>query len=123
MLGPQGGRMGPVTAAYVAGPFLYPGDGACRAVPTNPASKDDDMSETPDFWRWYYHCARKWKAPPGTDVFKIVGFALIMATFGDDGRNIWPSAATLVGRANVHERTASTPAGDRDLHGSRACRW
>jgi len=29
-----------------------------------------------------------------------------MATFGDDGRNIWPSAATLVGRANVHERTA-----------------
>jgi hypothetical protein len=63
------------------------------------------MDDTPDFWRWYYHLARKWE-PPDIDVPKIIGFALIMATFGKKGREIRPSSATLAKRANVHPVTA-----------------
>jgi len=65
------------------------------------------VRDTPDFWPWYYHLARKWRAPPDIDVPKVIGFALIMGTFGKDGRDIRPSASTLADRAKVHRITAN----------------
>jgi hypothetical protein len=65
----------------------------------------------PAYGAWVYHLARKWKPPPTvngkkTDIPKIIGFAVIMASFGTDGGNIWPSAATLAKHAHVHRVTA-----------------
>jgi hypothetical protein len=64
------------------------------------------VGDTPGYGAWVYHLARKWKPPPDINAPKIIGFAVIMATFGKDGRGIWPSAATLAKCAHVSERTA-----------------
>ena len=64
------------------------------------------MSDTPTYGAWVYHLARKWKPPPDTNLPKILGFAVIMASFGTRGRGIWPSAATLAKCAHISERHA-----------------
>jgi hypothetical protein len=63
------------------------------------------MSDTPTYGKWVYHIARKWKPPPDISLPKIVGFAVIMASFGTSGRDIWPSAATLADAAHVSVAT------------------
>lgn len=68
-------------------------------------------SKRPDFWHWQSHIMRRW-APPAKvngrsiDKCKIVGFAVILASFGKDGTNLHPSAATLARRAHMSERWA-----------------
>jgi hypothetical protein len=64
------------------------------------------VADTPGYGAWVYHIARKWKPPPGINAPKIIGFAIIMATFGKNGQGIWPSASTLAKCAHVSERTA-----------------
>lgn len=60
----------------------------------------------PKFWEWEYCLARNWAAPKGVDVPKLIGFAIILATFGTEGGNIYPSAATLAERACMTPNTA-----------------
>src|SRR5205809_2175871 len=64
------------------------------------------MSDTPTYGTWVYHLARKWKAPPDIDLPKLLGFAVIMASFGTNGRDIWPSLARLAEYAHVSRSTA-----------------
>jgi hypothetical protein len=88
----------------------------------------DTYTATPDYWRWVYNITREWVYPNrvtveypkpdgSTDVreekltarggiAKVIGFAIILSTFGDHGTDIRPSAATLARRATMTKRTA-----------------
>jgi hypothetical protein len=69
------------------------------------------VTDRPAYGAWVYHLARKWKPPPTvnerkTDPPKIIGFAIVMASFSTDGGNIWPSIETLARYAHVSRSTA-----------------
>jgi hypothetical protein len=61
---------------------------------------------SPDFWKWQYHICRKWQPPKGFNKTRIVGFALILASWGNDGKGIRPSAATLAKAVGMSRSTA-----------------
>jgi hypothetical protein len=53
-----------------------------------------------------YHLARKWRAPDDVNIPRVIGFAVILASFGRDGRRIYPSASKLAETARMHRRNA-----------------
>jgi hypothetical protein len=88
----------------------------------------DTYTDTLDYWHWVYYITREWIYPnrvtveyPNPDgstdvrdekltarggIAKVIGFAIILSTFGDHGTDIRPSAATLARRATMTKRTA-----------------
>lgn len=88
----------------------------------------DTFTDAPDYWHWVYYITREWiypnrvrveyRNPDGTTdvreekltarggIAKVIGFAIILSTFGDHGTDIRPSAATLARRATMTRRTA-----------------
>src|SRR6266571_3330382 len=55
------------------------------------------------YWKWVYHVTRVWEYP-GEINAKLIGFAIIMSTFGNHGKEIRPCAQTLSKRANLPAR-------------------
>ena len=51
------------------------------------------MDKTPDYWRWVYYITREWEYPDDVDASKIIGFAIILSTFGNKGHSITSGCA------------------------------
>jgi hypothetical protein len=54
---------------------------------------------------WVYWLTRKWEYS-GKDKLELIGFAVLLASFGDNGIDCYPTIETLVRLGNVSERTA-----------------
>jgi hypothetical protein len=65
------------------------------------------MEKTLDYWHWLYFITRKWEYPDDVEAAKVIGFAIIMSTFGKKGTNIRPSAHAVARRANMTDRLSS----------------
>lgn len=63
-------------------------------------------NSTPDYWRWIYFLTREWDYPDDVEAAKVIGFSVIMSTFGKKGREIRPAAHTVGRRAGMTERLA-----------------
>lgn len=57
------------------------------------------------YWPWVYYITRLWDYPDDVEA-KVIGFAIILSTFGKDGHNIWPAAHTVARRAGMTKKTA-----------------
>lgn len=62
------------------------------------------MEKTLDYWHWLYWLTRKWEYPDDVEAARMIGFAIIMSTFGKKGMNIRPSAHAVARRANMTDR-------------------
>jgi hypothetical protein len=64
------------------------------------------------YWTWQDHIVNQWDGPakagraPRTPKYRLVGFAIVLASFGTDGRDIYPSAARIAQRAGITESNA-----------------
>jgi hypothetical protein len=65
---------------------------------------DDDAKLR--YWPWVYHVTRVWEYPDDVEAAKIIGFAIIMSTFGKNGHDIYPAAHTVARRAGMTDRLA-----------------
>ena len=52
-----------------------------------------------DYGRWVYHITRKWETTD-RDKLELIGFAVLMASFGDNGKGCHPMLYTLAQRSN-----------------------
>jgi hypothetical protein len=64
------------------------------------------MADKQDYWRWQNFLIRDWQPPPRVEKLKAIGFALILASFGTHGKDIYASARIVGERACVSESTA-----------------
>jgi hypothetical protein len=54
---------------------------------------------------WLYWVSRKWQTD-AKDKMELIGFAVLIASFGDDGAGCYPTSETLARLGNVSPRTA-----------------
>jgi hypothetical protein len=54
---------------------------------------------------WVYWISRKWQTD-AKDKMELIGFAVLLASFGDDGVDCYPTSDTLARLGNISQRTA-----------------
>jgi hypothetical protein len=85
-------------------------------------TKTEAVAKVPGYGEWIYHLCRKWNPPAQTprltrsgetaydnvDPVQLIGLATIMASYGEDGRDIYPPAPYIARHAGKSVRTVKT---------------
>jgi hypothetical protein len=61
--------------------------------------------DVPSFSTWEYYIKRKWAPEGAPDMRDLIGFALVLESYGKSGASIYPSAKRLAERLRVSEKT------------------
>ena len=66
-------------------------------------AKQGSGSKPLDFWTWQFHIINKWQRPKNVD-YKLIGFAIILASNGRDGKHLFAGEALLSKQTGLSAR-------------------